>query len=267
MTCVAAALAGERIAVFGDYDVDGSTSAALLSDFLTALGAAPRVYIPDRMTEGYGPSANAMRTLHGEGASLVITVDCGAAAVAALNEAKALGMDVVVLDHHRVETSPPAIAHVNPNQPGDHSGLGHLCAAGVTFLFLVALNRRLRETGFYEQRGILEPDLRLFLDPGRACHHLRCRAVERPEPRLCPLRSWPDIDLVTPGLAALGGCGRRQGAIHALSSGVRLRSAHQCRWPCGAFVVRGGPADGARRRQGCGVRPTARPAQSRAPGD
>jgi single-stranded-DNA-specific exonuclease len=161
---VAAALAGERIAVFGDYDVDGSTSAALLSDFLTALGAAPRVYIPDRMTEGYGPSANAMRTLHGEGASLVITVDCGAAAFAALNEAKALGMDVVVLDHHRVETSPPAIAHVNPNQPDDHSGLGHLCAAGVTFLFLVALNRRLRETGFYEQRGITEPDLRLFLD-------------------------------------------------------------------------------------------------------
>jgi single-stranded-DNA-specific exonuclease len=105
-----------------------------------------------------------MKTLHDEGTALVITVDCGAAAVAALTEAKALGMDVVVLDHHRVETSPPAIAHVNPNQPDDHSGLGHLCAAGVSFLFLVALNRRLRETGFYKQRGISEPDLRLFLD-------------------------------------------------------------------------------------------------------
>jgi single-stranded-DNA-specific exonuclease len=162
---VAAALtAGEHIAVFGDYDVDGSTSAALLSDFLTALDAVPRIYIPDRMTEGYGPSPAAMTVLAGEGTKLVITVDCGAAAVAALAEAKTLGMDVVVLDHHRVEISPPAIAHVNPNQPDDHSGLGHLCAAGVSFLFLVALNRYLRETKFYEQRGRTEPDLRLFLD-------------------------------------------------------------------------------------------------------
>jgi single-stranded-DNA-specific exonuclease len=160
----AALTAGQRIAVFGDYDVDGSTSAALLSDFLTALGAAPRVYIPDRMTEGYGPSPAAMKVLHAEGAALVVTVDCGAAAIAALEEAKTLGLDVVVLDHHRVEVSPPAVAHVNPNQPGDTSGLGHLCAAGVTFLFLVALNRHLRESGFYKQRGMVEPDLRLFLD-------------------------------------------------------------------------------------------------------
>ncbi|HEY0266546.1 MAG TPA: single-stranded-DNA-specific exonuclease RecJ [Rhizomicrobium sp.] len=162
---VAAALTGgQPIAVFGDYDVDGSTSAALLSDFLSALGAVPRIYIPDRMTEGYGPSPAAMRVLAGEGANLVITVDCGAAAVAALTEARALGLDVVVLDHHRVEAAPPALAHVNPNQPGDVSGLGHLCAAGVTFLFLVALNRHLRATGFYEERGLAEPDLRLFLD-------------------------------------------------------------------------------------------------------
>jgi single-stranded-DNA-specific exonuclease len=162
---VAAALnAGERIAVFGDYDVDGSTSAAILSDFLTTLGAAPRIYIPDRMTEGYGPSPTAMKVLQAEGMALVITVDCGAAAIAALQEAKSLGLDVVVLDHHRVEVSPPAVAHVNPNQRDDTSGLGHLCAAGVTFLFLVALNRHLRETGFYEERGMAEPDLRLFLD-------------------------------------------------------------------------------------------------------
>jgi single-stranded-DNA-specific exonuclease len=165
VTCVAAALVtGERIAVFGDYDVDGSTSAALLSDFLSALGTPPRVYIPDRMKEGYGPSPAAMRTLAAEGARLVITVDCGAAATAALEEARMLGLDVVVLDHHRVDASPSAIAHVNPNQPGDTSGLGHLCAAGVSFLFLVALNRHLRETGFYRQREMAEPDLRLFLD-------------------------------------------------------------------------------------------------------
>jgi single-stranded-DNA-specific exonuclease len=116
------------------------------------------------MTEGYGPSPAAMRVLAAEGAQLVVTVDCGAAAIAALEEARALGLDVVVLDHHRVETSPPAVAHVNPNQPDDTSGLGHLCAAGVTFLFLVALNRHLRDSGFYQDRGIAEPDLRLFLD-------------------------------------------------------------------------------------------------------
>jgi single-stranded-DNA-specific exonuclease len=160
----AALVDGEAIAVFGDYDVDGSTSAALLSDFLSALGRPPRIYIPDRMKEGYGPSPFAMRALAVEGARLVITVDCGSAATAALEEAGALGLDVVVLDHHRVEAAPPASAHVNPNQSGDTSGLGHLCAAGVTFLFLVGLNRHLRDSGFYETRGMAEPDLRLFLD-------------------------------------------------------------------------------------------------------
>ena len=162
---VAAALEqDERIAVFGDYDVDGSTSAALLSDFLSALGKGPRIYIPDRMKEGYGPSPFAMQALAAEGMHLVITVDCGSAAIAAMEEAAHLNMSVVVLDHHKVDAAPPVAAHVNPNQPGDTSGLGHLCAAGVTFLFLVALNRHLRETAFYETRGIAEPDLRLFLD-------------------------------------------------------------------------------------------------------
>jgi len=155
---------GEKIAVFGDYDVDGSASSALLADFLSASGAPPRLYIPDRMTEGYGPSPAAMTVLAGEGVKLVVTVDCGAAATAALEAARAQGLDVVVLDHHRVDHAPPALAHVNPNQPEDRSGLGHLCAAGVCFLFLVALNRHLRETGFYERRGVPEPDLRLALD-------------------------------------------------------------------------------------------------------
>ncbi|HEU0094877.1 MAG TPA: DHH family phosphoesterase, partial [Rhizomicrobium sp.] len=209
---VAAALTvGERIAVFGDYDVDGSTSAALLSDFLGALGAAPRVYIPDRMTEGYGPSPAAMTVLHGEGAALVITVDCGAAATAALTEAKTLGMDVVVLDHHRVEASPPAVAHVNPNQPDDTSGLGHLCAAGVSFLFLVALNRHLRGSGFYEQRGMAEPDLRLFLDlVGLAtiCDVVPLNGVNRAFVRF----GLGQIGVLSrPGLAALAGIAGAKG--------------------------------------------------------
>ncbi len=157
-----AVIRGERIAIFGDYDVDGSCSAALLHDVLSAVGQKPRVYIPDRMTEGYGPSAKALLALKDEGASLVITVDCGATATDALTAARDAGLDVIVLDHHAVETPPPALAQVNPNQPGDTSGLGHLCAAGVTFLFAVALNRALRD--WYAEQGIAEPDLRDQLD-------------------------------------------------------------------------------------------------------
>ncbi len=155
---------GEKIAIFGDYDVDGSSSSALLSDFLAAIGPRPRIYIPDRLTEGYGPSPRAMQRLRDEGAGLVITVDCGAAAVSALEAARSAGLDVIVLDHHAVEHTPPAFAHVNPNQPDDTSGLGHLCAAGVTFLFAVALNRSLRDSGWYVARGIAEPDLRSAVD-------------------------------------------------------------------------------------------------------
>jgi single-stranded-DNA-specific exonuclease len=153
---------GEKIAVFGDYDVDGSTSAAILKGYLTSLGAPPRVYIPDRMTEGYGPNTAALLKLKGEGASLVITVDCGAGAVAPLAAARDAGLDIVVLDHHAVESAPPAVAHVNPNQPGDTSQLGHVCAAGITFLFVVALNRALRDAGWFS--GKTEPDLFAYVD-------------------------------------------------------------------------------------------------------
>ncbi|SRR5579862_127234 len=153
---------GERIAIFGDYDVDGSCSAALLHDFFRALSIETRIYIPDRMTEGYGPSAAAMRTLADEGARMVITVDCGAAATEALIAARDAGLDVIVLDHHRADAPAPAFAQVNPNQHGDTSGQGHLSAAGVTFLFAVALNRALRR--WYAARGMAEPDLREALD-------------------------------------------------------------------------------------------------------
>ncbi|HEX4272316.1 MAG TPA: single-stranded-DNA-specific exonuclease RecJ [Rhizomicrobium sp.] len=202
---------GERIAVFGDYDVDGSTSAALLSDFLSALGTPPRIYIPDRMKEGYGPSPFAMQALAAESAKLVITVDCGSAATAALEEAAGLNMDVVVLDHHKVEAAPKAAAHVNPNQPGDTSGLGHLCAAGVTFLFLVALNRHLREANFYETRGMTEPDLRLFLDlVGLAtiCDVVPLKDVNRAFVRF----GLGQISTLSrPGLAALAGVAGAKG--------------------------------------------------------
>jgi single-stranded-DNA-specific exonuclease len=153
---------GETIAVFGDYDVDGSCSAALLHDFFAALGGKPRLYIPDRTTEGYGPNAAALLRLKAEGAGLVVTADCGATAVDALTAARDAGLGAIVLDHHATEVEPPCVAQVNPNRPGDTSGQGHLCAAGVVFLFLVALNRALREAGHYASQR--EPDLREGLD-------------------------------------------------------------------------------------------------------
>ncbi|HXC55695.1 MAG TPA: single-stranded-DNA-specific exonuclease RecJ [Rhizomicrobium sp.] len=194
---------GEPIAIWGDYDVDGSTSAALLFEFLVAAGARPRVYIPDRMTEGYGPNAAGLLKLKAEGIGLVVTVDCGAGAAPALTAARAAGLDVVVLDHHAVEAPPPAVAHVNPNQPGDTSGLGHVCAAGITFLFAVALNRALREAGWYAARQIPEPDLRDALDLvglATVCDVVPLIGVNRAFVRLGLARL---ATLKRPGLAAL----------------------------------------------------------------
>lgn len=141
-----AVMKGEKVAIFGDYDVDGATSAALLYRFLAAFGIAARIYIPDRIIEGYGPNPNAINELINDGAGLIVTVDCGATSFDALEEAANHGIDVVVLDHHQVGTDlPPATAIVNPNRHDDRSGLGHLAAVGVTFMTLVATNRLLRE--------------------------------------------------------------------------------------------------------------------------
>src|SRR5882672_1888828 len=154
----------ETIAILGDYDVDGACASALLLKFLRAVGQGPLLYIPDRMTEGYGPSAVAMTKLRSQGANLVVTVDCGAAAHEAFNAARAIGLDTIVLDHHAVETNPPAFAHVNPNGPDDRSGVTYVCATGLTFLFLVAVQRRLRQRGWFQAQGIDETDLLNQLD-------------------------------------------------------------------------------------------------------
>jgi single-stranded-DNA-specific exonuclease len=211
---------GERIAIFGDYDVDGSCSAALLHDFFRALNIETRVYIPDRMTEGYGPSAKAMRTLKDEGASLVITVDCGAAARDALAAAREVGLDAIVLDHHRADDAVPAFAQVNANQPGCLSEQGHLCAAGVTFLFAVALNRALR--GWYAAQGIAEPDLREALDLvalATICDVVPLIGVNRAFVRagLAQL-----MQLKRPGLAALAEVARASAPFTAYHCGYVL---------------------------------------------
>jgi len=155
--------AREPVAIFGDYDVDGATSAALLARFLIANGIEPQIHIPDRITEGYGPNEQAISALKAAGASLLVTVDCGSTSHDALAHAKAIGLDVVVIDHHQVGVQlPDAVAVVNPNRQDDLSGQGHLAAVGVVFLTLVATSRTLRERGWYAGRQA--PNLLAWLD-------------------------------------------------------------------------------------------------------
>ncbi len=155
---------GESIAIFGDYDVDGATSAAVLARFLRHGGVEPMIHIPDRLFEGYGPNVEAVRALAARGATLLVTVDCGTTSIEPLSEAKALGMDVVVIDHHQAdEALPPAMAIVNPNRRDDLSGLGYLAAVGLVFMTVVAVNRELRARGFWTEARP-EPDLLSYLD-------------------------------------------------------------------------------------------------------
>ena len=158
--------AGETIAIFGDYDVDGATSAALLTLLLRQLDRVPMVYIPDRLMEGYGPSGAALVELKRRGASLAVTVDCGAQAFEALAEARAAGLDVIVVDHHQCSTLLPlATAMINPNrldESEDGAAHGHLAAVGMAFLLGVALVRELRSRGFFTGRE--EPKLLDLLD-------------------------------------------------------------------------------------------------------
>ncbi len=180
---VQAIQSGEKISVFGDYDVDGATSSALLIRFARSLGAELRLYIPDRMTEGYGPNEAAMRLLAEEGARLVLCVDCGITAHGPLKVAQEAGLDVIVLDHHAAEPElPPAVAVVNPNRLDETltERLGTLAAVGVTYLFVVAVNRALRASGFYGGRA--EPDLREWLDLvalGTVCDVVKLTGLNR----------------------------------------------------------------------------------------
>lgn len=153
----------EKVAIFGDYDVDGACSSALMQLYLGAHDLGCQVYIPDRIFEGYGPNAAAMEALAKEGAQLIVTVDCGSTSFEPLDVAAGLGVDVVVVDHHQTdENLPAAVAVVNPNRQDDLSGLGQLCAAGVVFLLLVAVTREMRRRGHYRERK--EPDLLGMLD-------------------------------------------------------------------------------------------------------
>ena len=211
----AAAIAkAEPIAVFGDYDVDGAASVALIERFLRAHGQSVATYIPDRLTEGYGPSPESLAGLAKEGARLILTVDCGTTAGPAISAANDAGAEVIVIDHHQAdEALPPAYAVLNPNRQDDLSGQGHLAAAGVVFLFLVASARALRRQGFYGATP--EPDLLGLLD-------LVALAT------VCDVVPFKDVNraFVAQGLKVLRL--RHNQGLRALADAARIDAAPNC---------------------------------------
>ena len=160
-----AILKKDKIGICGDYDVDGASSTALLGKYFDKLNIDYEIYIPDRKTEGYGPTIKSFNELIGKKVKLIFTVDCGTLSFDAINYAKKSNIDVIVLDHHQSEVSlPKAFSIVNPNRLDDNSNLKYLCAAGVSFMFLVSLNRELRNNNWFLQQKIDEPNLIEFLD-------------------------------------------------------------------------------------------------------
>jgi single-stranded-DNA-specific exonuclease len=208
---------GEVVTVYGDYDVDGATSAALLIRLLRDLGLDAGYYIPDRLLEGYGPSGDALVKLGAAGNKLIVTVDCGAMAFDALAEAKAAGIEVIVVDHHKCAAElPAAFALVNPNRldESDEGAVhGHLAAVGVAFLLGAALVRVLRGRGYFEGRA--EPNLMALLDIvalGTVADVAQLRGLNRA--------------FVAQGLKVMAG--RRNVGLNALAAAARLNRAPVC---------------------------------------
>src|SRR4051812_23651488 len=210
--------AREAVTIFGDYDVDGATSAALLIRLLRQLGLGASAYIPDRLMEGYGPSGEALVRIAEGGAALIVTVDCGAQAFDALAQAKAAGVDVIVVDHHKCASRlPEGFAIVNPNrldENADGAAQGHLAAVGMAFLLGAALLRTLRGRGWFEGRE--EPKLIELLDLvalGTVADAAQLRGLNRA--------------FVTQGLKVISG--RRNIGLAALADAARLTRAPECR--------------------------------------
>jgi len=213
--------ARRRVVVFADYDVDGASSASLVVRWFRAMGLELSIYVPDRINEGYGPSPAAFRRLKAEGAELVVTVDCGAAAHDALACAAEIGLPVVVIDHHLMRPGeiPAVAALVNPNRPDCASGQGHLAAAGVAFVLLAALNREARRRGLFS--GV-EPDLRAWLDlaaMGAVCDVTQLTGFNRAlaAQGLKVMSAWGN-----PGLKALMEVAKAQGPASVFHVGFVL---------------------------------------------
>src|ERR1700756_4052375 len=203
-----AAARGERVAIFGDYDVDGAPPAALLPRHLPHCGLDPLIHIPDRLCEGYGPNTEAVRMLAGKGATLLVTVDCGTTSIEPLAEARKLGLSVVVIEHYQAGSDLPEVdALVNPNRADDLSGLGYLAAVGLVLVTLVAVNRELRNRGFWTAE-MPEPDLLSVL------HHVALGTVADVAPLIGLNRA-----LVAKGLIAMR---RRDHVGHTALMGVGI---------------------------------------------
>ena len=158
-------VSNEKVGIFGDYDVDGATSTAILGNYFRALNLPYEIYIPDRQKEGFGPNEKGFDYLIENGSKLIFTVDCGTLSYLPIEYANTKKIDVIVIDHHQSEINlPKAHSIVNPNRFDDRSELNYLCAAGVCFMFLVALNKKLRENNWFINKSINEPDLLNFLD-------------------------------------------------------------------------------------------------------
>ena len=173
----------KSFAIFGDFDVDGATSSAVLGRFLKAVGIDAPIYIPDRLSEGYGPNIDALKSLKEQGADILMMLDCGTTAFDVVKAGTDLGLKIVILDHHEAEDTLPDCWHViNPKRKDDSSGLDMLAAVGVTFMVCVAINNRLRDRGFYTQNGINEPNLKGLMDIvalGTVCDMVPLIAVNR----------------------------------------------------------------------------------------
>ena len=229
-----AVVGGERITIYGDYDVDGATSAALMIRLLRMLGIDAEYYIPDRLLEGYGPSGEALVRLAEQGSSLIVTVDCGAMAYEALEMARDAGVDVIVVDHHKCAAElPKAAALVNPNrldETDEAATFGHLAAVGVAFLLAIALVRTLRANDYFTDRE--EPDLISLLDlvalgtvaDVAALHGLN-RAYVAQGLKVMSRRN-------NIGMAALIDASRLKTRTYMQRFGFRSRPANQCRRTC-----------------------------------
>ena len=211
----------EKIAVFGDYDVDGATSSSLLIRYWRACGREMNFYIPDRTAEGYGPNEAAFQKLFDDGYKLLVTVDCGTMAHDVLASAKARGQEVIVADHHQTGGGlPDCYALINPRRADDDSGLGHLAAVGVTFMLLVGLNRSLRQKGFFKDRD--EPDLTHLLDLvalGTVCDVVPLEGINRAFVRqgLTVMQQGRNL-----GVQALGRVARAEGVWGTYQLGFQL---------------------------------------------
>ncbi len=156
---------GAKFAIFGDFDVDGATSSAVIFRFLKSINIDAQIYIPDRMSEGYGPNIDALKSLKDNGAEILFMLDCGSTAFDVVKSGTDLGLKIIILDHHETEDSLPECWHViNPKRKDDSSNLDMLAAVGVAFMVCVAINNRLRDRKYYTKNNITEPNLKILLD-------------------------------------------------------------------------------------------------------